>query len=274
MQDAFDRWGLKETATEAEIKIAYKKRVQRMHPDRMGNSPQVLAAFMQLQEDYMVLKDPLKREEILRLRRMASPHRPTPVLRPVFDELVPHSDLQVNAFIPLGTIWSGGVHEMSIEVGRPCGCQRDRTCPRCKGTGQVFVSRLVRIKVPAGTLPDQVLVVPGQGHQGSFEKGNLIVTAKWINTHHWQWKEEALHTTLVVPWWVYRPHKCVKMIAPSGTKGLFPLPGTLPSRALSVNVPNVGFPTSSGRATVVVHLRRAPWFAPWRGWLSQLRWPW
>ncbi len=282
MNDPFERWGLLETASEQEIKRTYKQRVQKMHPDRAGNSPEVLAAFLQLQEDYNVLKDPEQRRQIILLRLQAA--HPRPIVSPqdageiadVFaqTQTIPASDLKVHVSVPLATIWSGGKIEEIVEVGEPCGCGRSSLCPYCKGSGQVFVKKRVRIKIPAGTLPGQFLTVPHQGHRGSTTQGDLIVIVRWSQTYGWKWNGQNIEREITIPRWMFQNGKSIAIQSPTGTWGHIQLSKISPSKDhVMIQIPNLGLTDKGGdkhnAANVVVH--KAPWITPWKGYLSQAR---
>lgn len=281
--DPFERWGLSDTASEQEIKRVYRKRVQRMHPDRAGNSPEVLAAFLQLQEDYIVLKDPQQRRVLVQSRQQASRARQilsTPSneqeIADVFaqTEHIPASNLKVHMSIPLATVWGGGKAEQMVEVGEPCGCGRSRLCPYCKGSGQIFVKKMARIKIPAGVLPGQFLTIPQQGHKGSVSQGDLIVIVKWSHTHGWTWNGQLLEKEITVPRWIFKSGRSIALCSPVGVWGSVQLPKFTPSKTtITLQIPNMGLPQKGSDkrnpASVIVH--QAPWYAPWKGWLKQLK---
>lgn len=283
MSDPFERWGLLESASEQEIKRMYKKRVQKMHPDRAGNSPEILAAFLQLQEDYSALKDPEQRRVIIQTRLQSSfSHAAfsTPQdnveIADVFaqTQTIPASDLKVHVSVPLSIIWGGGKIEEVVDVGEPCGCGRSALCPHCKGSGQVFVKKRVRIKIPEGTLPGQFLTIPKQGHKGSVSQGDLIVIVKWSQTYGWKWNGRTIERQLTVPRWMFKDGKNIAIQSPTGTWGRIQLSKISPHKNYAViHIPNLGLTekTSASRtaATVVVH--QAPLLAPWKGYWGQMR---
>jgi molecular chaperone DnaJ len=60
VSDFYDLLGVSRTASEAEIKKAYRKLAMEYHPDRNG-SPEAEARFKEITEAYEVLRDPQKR---------------------------------------------------------------------------------------------------------------------------------------------------------------------------------------------------------------------
>lgn len=283
MSDPFERWGLSDSASEQEIKRTYKKRVQKMHPDRAGNAPEVLAAFLQLQEDYSLLKDPHQRRILIQARLEPKQSHSTfsapsdkMEIADVFaqTQTIPASDLKVHVSVPLSVIWGGGKIEEVIEVGEPCGCGRSALCPYCKGSGQVFVKKRARIKIPAGTLPGQFLTIPKQGHKGSVSQGDLIVIVKWSQTYGWKWNGQTIEKELTVPRWMFKDGKSIAIQSPTGTWGRIQLSKISPSKNYAViHIPNLGLTekNSEKRTTAIVVVNQAPVFAPWKGYLGQLR---
>lgn len=283
MSDPFERWGLSDSASEQEIKRTYKKRVQKMHPDRAGNSPEVLAAFLQLQEDYSLLKDPQQRRLLIQAR-LEPKQSHTPFSAPLDNmeiadvfaqtQTIPASDLKVHVSVPLSVIWGGGKIEEVVEIGEPCGCGRSALCPYCKGSGQVFVKKRVRIKIPAGTLPGQFLTIPKQGHKGSVSQGDLIVIVKWSQTYGWKWNGQTIERELTIPRWMFKEGKNIAIQSPTGTWGRIQLSKISSSKNYAViHIPNLGLPekNSEKRTTAIVVVHQAPLFVPWKGYLGQMR---
>ena len=59
--NAYDVLGVEPTATDAEIRAAYKRHVRTAHPDRHGGSEQAHERFLALQAAYEILSDPARR---------------------------------------------------------------------------------------------------------------------------------------------------------------------------------------------------------------------
>lgn len=69
LKNYYDILGVSETATDAEIKKAYRKLARTHHPDRNPDDPEAERRFKEVQEAYEVLRDPERRREYDRLRR-------------------------------------------------------------------------------------------------------------------------------------------------------------------------------------------------------------
>jgi hypothetical protein len=72
----YNTLGVASTATQAEIKSAYRKLIKQYHPDRNPNSQEATERTQLINQAYTILKDPVKRYEydsLLRLRKEPEP---------------------------------------------------------------------------------------------------------------------------------------------------------------------------------------------------------
>ncbi|KAK8886771.1 hypothetical protein M9Y10_042241 [Tritrichomonas musculus] len=72
VQSLYDILGCSPTATQEEIKKAYRKKAFQLHPDRNKNDPHATEEFQQLGQAYSILKDPAQRAEYDRSRENRS----------------------------------------------------------------------------------------------------------------------------------------------------------------------------------------------------------
>jgi len=61
VSDPYAILGISASATDAEVRAAYRRLVQRHHPDHNGGSREAARRFEEVQEAYEVLRDPEKR---------------------------------------------------------------------------------------------------------------------------------------------------------------------------------------------------------------------
>eukprot|EP00455_Lapot_gusevi_P053760 TRINITY_DN846_c0_g1_i1.p1 TRINITY_DN846_c0_g1~~TRINITY_DN846_c0_g1_i1.p1 ORF type:complete len:374 (-),score=124.26 TRINITY_DN846_c0_g1_i1:121-1242(-) len=61
-RDYYEVLGVSKTSNPSQIKKAYRKLSLETHPDKAGNSPEVLKKFQEISEAYQVLSDPEKKE--------------------------------------------------------------------------------------------------------------------------------------------------------------------------------------------------------------------
>ena len=197
--DPLLRWGLPDGATDAEVRKAYRLRVQRMHPDRAGASAATQDAFCALQDDYALIKTAEQRARIVRARHQipsppqaASPETPTVAAGSVnawgVTPYAPASTAHVRLSVPLAAAWRGQTGRVRLMLAAPCPHRqmgRPHTqCGACQGTGQIWRPQVVDVSWPPGQ-PPGVLRVAGGGHWGSHARGDLHVHLRWTHTHGW-----------------------------------------------------------------------------------------
>jgi curved DNA-binding protein len=183
-KDYYDILGVKPSATEAEIKTAYRKLAKKYHPD-VSKEAGAEEKFKAVNEAYEALRDPAKRQAYDQIK--AQGYRPGQEYQPppdfgggqgfdfsdageggfsdFFESLFGGAaggrpgprgragprrgrDVQARVEIPLTTAFSGGRERITL---------RD-------GSGD---ERTLEVKIPAGILPGQQIRLAGQGSPGS-----------------------------------------------------------------------------------------------------------
>jgi DnaJ-class molecular chaperone len=68
-RDYYDILGVKENASDEEIKRVYRELAKKYHPDKNEGDKTAEAKFKELSEAYNVLRDPAKRQQYDQMRR-------------------------------------------------------------------------------------------------------------------------------------------------------------------------------------------------------------
>jgi curved DNA-binding protein len=194
-KDYYDILGVKPSATDAEIKTAYRKLAKKYHPD-VSKEAGAEDKFKSVNEAYEALRDPAKRKAYDQIK--AQGYRPGQEYNPppnfgdgqgfdfsgggegdfsdFFESLFgggggarggrrapPRGprrgrDVQARVEIPLQTAYSGG---------------KERITLRDENGGE----RTLEVKIPAGILPGQQIRLAGQGSPGSqgAQAGDLLL---------------------------------------------------------------------------------------------------
>jgi molecular chaperone DnaJ len=161
-RDYYDVLGVSRTATDAEIKRAYRDLARRHHPDVVGASDKGAAEtrFKEINEAYVVLSDVQRRTQYDRFGHTDTQGMPN------FGDFAPFgdlfeaffggqrgrtqpqrgADLRYDLSVTLDDVMTGAEHEISYtHLGRCDVCagtgsadkSAPATCPQCRGSGQV-----------------------------------------------------------------------------------------------------------------------------------------
>ncbi len=179
--DLYALLGVDKTATDDELKKAYRRKALEFHPDRNPGDPSALRSFKEVAYAWSILSDPVKRLQYDRFGRVFTDGRSQgpfgsaddidlgEVMGGLFKDLFGRrkkkqgpdpQDLRYTVTISLEECARGVTKEVQFK----------------RATGdKVKVEEKLRVKVPPGVDTGQKLKVAGKGYGGSKGTGDLYV---------------------------------------------------------------------------------------------------
>lgn len=268
-KDYYQALGVERTATDAEIKKAYRKLAQKYHPD-VTKDPQGEEKFKEIAEAYATLKDPEKRAEYdsLGSRPAGQEFSPPPEWQQqygggesFFDDVdlsdilsaftssrrrggrgggnfpMPGKDYEVHVSVSLEQVYQGAEVDVRVEV------------PEYDPNGLLHrVPRTFRITIPKGATDGQRLRLAGKGGQGlnGGKPGDLYVVISVMPHPLYRVSGRDLYIDLpLAPWEAVLGAK-VQLPTLGGVVELSVKPGTTAGRQLRLS--KRGMPAPDGSA--------------------------
>lgn len=205
-KDYYKIMGVPQTATDKEIKLAYRRLARKYHPD-ISKEANAEAHFKEVGEAYEALKDPEKRKIYDRyLKEGAAPHQSHASSQwpphggnqaesgssydffeslfgqNPFREPPPSHDIQASMRISLEDAFHGAVKEI-----------------RLPGTQKGEQS--LRVKIPPGVKSGQKIRLGGQGGSHGSQRGDLYITLEVDKHPYFDVMGNDIYVTLPVsPW--------------------------------------------------------------------------
>lgn len=240
MNDAHARLGVSPRATPGQIKQAYRRAVQRWHPDRHPDDPAAQDRFLGIQLAYRFLI-----ENSTGPSSEASSPVPQPASVP---QVVRGDDARIRVRLPLASVFHAQDGYIRVRLAQACNrCpSSSRRCPVCHGTGQMFLWHTLPLHVPAGVFPGLRWRLPGWGHGGQLftERGDLVVEIAWRRCFPWRYRTGRLERRAWLPRRLRRAGGVWRFRAPDGRWGSVQVP-PMP-RKQWLCVPGLGLPGPDG----------------------------
>ena len=198
--DPYALLGISFGATEADIKLAYRRAVQKNHPDRHPHDSTAHQRFVEIQAAYeWIVANPGENpnQPVVPPSQESFSHAPEKPEN-YRAEGPKEGDVSTLVFVPLQDINEDVQKIVSVKVAVLCPrCHGQRTtCARCLGTGQVLQKKKFRFIIPAGTLDGTWVIGRHLGHEGANKKGDVWVQVKWSKMGVWSWDGSRLTAQL------------------------------------------------------------------------------
>jgi molecular chaperone DnaJ len=213
-RDYYEILGVPKTATEKELKAAYRKLARKFHPDVNPGDKSAEERFKEVSGAFAVLSDPEKRAKYDRGGHDAF----EPGFDPFQGTTIDFQDLGLGNLSDIFELFGGGgrrrgaprraergedlnlemslpfgdaIHGTTVEVGIPravpcphCGGRgrlaNGGPCRVCRGAGRVSVTEKVKARIPAGIDDAERVRIPGKGNDGAGggPAGDAVVTIR------------------------------------------------------------------------------------------------
>jgi curved DNA-binding protein len=286
-QDYYALLGVPKTASEKEIRSAYRKLARQFHPDVNPGNPEAEAKFKQINEAYEVLSDPEKRKKYDQLGARWKEYgaQPPPAdgrryeyrtarpedLEDLFGESEPFSDFFETFF------GSGGAGQTRTSGQRAPRPRRggDLEYPieitlaeAYKGTARTLElqtpdgeTRRLEVKIPPGVTEGSRVRVAGQGSPGrnGGPAGDLYLVTTIRPDSRFERDGDDLRTRVWAPFTTLLLGGEVQVPTPDGRRLALKIPaGTQDGKLFRLRgqgMPHVGQPDRRGDLHVEVHAR-------------------
>ena len=178
-RDFYEVLGVSKTASEDEIKKAYRQKAKQYHPDLNPGDKTAEAKFKEVNEAYEVLSDKDKRGRYYPFGHAGvDPNFGAGGGAGGWGTGAGGVDFDLGDIF--GSFFGGGFGGGRSNPNAPSGKGKvvDKPCQKCRGGGRVSKRRELEVNIPAGIDDRQVISVRGEGNQGANggPAGDLHVT--------------------------------------------------------------------------------------------------
>jgi molecular chaperone DnaJ len=180
-KDYYEILGVSKTATEKDLKSAYRKLARKHHPDVNPGDKRAEDKFKEVSEAFAVLSDPEKRAKYDRGGFEAF----EPGFNPFQGSKIDFEDLGLGNLSDIFELFGGGGHrgrstrrgsrgeDLQLEMSLPFadaihGTTVEVAIPRAvaRGGGRMTVTEKVKTRIPAGIDDSERVRIPGKGNEG------------------------------------------------------------------------------------------------------------
>jgi len=231
LKDYYQILGVKRSATQEEIKKAYRILAKKYHPDANKKKNDVKQIFQEITEAYKVLSDPAQREKYDRWGHAAytkqaahtNPGSPDysgedghcgacdahKKRKPAKEEKPPAGSVRTAVYLNYQEILSGAVKSAKIQVQEPCPHCRgkgtgleDKTCrcSHCRGKGYIENTRTVQVKLPPRCYEGRFFHLDDVLCEGEapVPQKNIVVIVLLIDQKGYERRSYHLYTTQTI----------------------------------------------------------------------------
>jgi molecular chaperone DnaJ len=248
VRDPYDVLGVSRTATEGELREAFRRLAREHHPDQNPGDSDAQRRFQELNAAYQLLGDPQRRARYDRLGDTSrTGNGPSPaadvggledLLRDLFGGFVApridRGDIQAVLEISLEEAARGCTKTLRYRRTERCvkctgsGHVGNVRCDSCHGNGGTNRERQIEVTVPAGIESDAAQTIVGAGNEARLGRppGDLELVIRVRPDERFRREGDDVHSDVAVPFHVCALGGSIEVTTVYGTETLHVPAGT------------------------------------------------